>query len=186
MYRKNLIIVLALFAVLSLVSIAEASTWQQPSGTGNPDTPPAANANKPAPTSKRRVSSSHKASKKAAVVRCDPSKQQSADLSGTYKGIVNYPDGGLTGEATLTVTGNQFLLTLGNAAQTGRITAVTTCSYTAASLMLGEPKKAEPGQPPPAPLPVISLRVIKKGSDVTLTSVTGERRTFSFTPQTGK
>ena len=45
--------------------------------------------------------------------RCDPNQQEQTDLSGTYTGTVNYPDGGMTGEATLTITGNNFTLTAG-------------------------------------------------------------------------
>jgi hypothetical protein len=78
------------------------------------------------------------------------------------------------------------LLTFANAAQTGRITAVTTCTYTAASMMFGETKKSEPGQPALPPLPVISLRAVKKGSGLTLTTAAGERTSFSFAPKGGK
>jgi len=173
-----------LFGLVVVLSIAVAEGWKDQSVSSG--------ANKAAvkATPKAAAKSSPKANAKIApkanAGRCDPDKQQSADLSGTYKGIVNYPDGGLSGEATLTITGNQFLLSVGNAAQTGRITAITTCNYTAATMMFGEVKKPEPGQPAPPPLPVISLRAIKKADAVTLTAVPGERRTFSFAPKTGK
>ena len=187
MYRKNLASVLSLlFGLVVMVSIAMAQGSTDQSSVANSNSTPA-NANKSTATRKRRVSpGANKASAKTIAAPCDPNKQQPADLSGTYRGIVNYPDGGLSGEATLTITGNQFLLVVGNAAQTGRITAVTTCSYTAATMMFGEVKKTEPGQPAPPPLPVISLRAAKKANDVILTPVPGERRTFSFAPKTGK
>jgi len=185
MHGKNLASVLSLvLALLTIAAMAPAQGWKGQSTVANSNST-AGNANKSTTSRKRRVTGD-KASKKPAVVRCDPDKQQPADLSGTYKGVVNYPDGGLNGDATLTITGNQFLLVVGNAAQTGRITAVTTCTYTAATMMFGEAKKAEPGQPAPPPLPVISLRAVKSGNDVTLTTASGERRTFSFAPKAAK
>ncbi len=36
---------------------------------------------------------------------------EQTDLSGTYTGNVNFPDHGMTGESTLTITGNKFTLT---------------------------------------------------------------------------
>lgn len=187
MYRKNLASVLSLLlGLLAMVSMATAHGWIGQSSVANSNSTPA-NANKATATRKRRVNySAKKAGAKTIAAPCDPNQQEPADLSGTYHGIVNYPDGGLSGEATLTITGNQFLLAVGNAAQTGRITAVTTCNYTAATMMFGEVEKTEPGQPAPPPLPVISLRAVKKANDVILTPVAGERRTFSFAPKTGK
>src|SRR3954454_22880713 len=61
------------------------------------------------------------------------------DLSGTYTGTVNYPDGGITGPATLTITGNNFTLTPegGGTPVTGRISAVTTRGYTGVAMQMG-------------------------------------------------
>src|SRR2546421_12885146 len=36
--------------------------------------------------------------------RCDPNVQEQTDLSGTYMGTVNYAEGGLSGDVTLTIT----------------------------------------------------------------------------------
>ena len=162
----------------------------QPAGTtsGKTKSPTTENSSKSgtAATSTRERTVTKMSGHNKATGRCDPEKHQLSDLSGTYHGIVNYPDGGFSGDATLTITGNQFLLVVGNAAQTGRITAVTTCSYTAATMMFGESKSAEPGKPPPPPLPVISLRATKKANDLILATIEGERRTFSFAPKATK
>jgi len=112
--------------------------------------------------------------------RCDPTQQEQTDLSGTYTGTVNYADAGLTGDATLTVTGNNFSLTAGSTTQTGRITAVTTCGYTGATMMFGDLTPPTPSPNPPAALPAVSVRVKKVGDHVTIMTVPGERRSFSF------
>jgi len=119
--------------------------------------------------------------------RCDPTKQEQADLSGTYTGKVNYPDASLTGDATLTITGNNFTLSAGTTTQMGRITAVTTCGYTGATMMFGDLTPPTPSANPPAALPAVSLRARKMGDRVTLMTVPGEKRSFSFgTAGTGK
>lgn len=112
--------------------------------------------------------------------RCDPAQQEQADLSGTYSGKVNYPDASLTGDATLTITGNNFTLTAGSATQSGRITAVTTCGYTGATMMFGDLTPPTPSPNPPPALPAVSLRARKMGDRVTLMTVPGEKRSFSF------
>ena len=112
--------------------------------------------------------------------RCDPLQQEQTDLSGTYTGKVDYSDAGLTGDATLTITGTNFTLTAGSATQSGRVTAVTTCGYTAATMMFGDLTPPTPSPNPPPALPAVSLRVRKMGDRVTLMSVPGEKRSFSF------
>ena len=109
----------------------------------------------------------------AAPQGCDPTQQEPADLSGTYNGTVNYPDGNLSGDATLTITGNQFSLESGGSTLSGRVTAVKTCNYIGATLSIGE---ATPTQM----ATVISVRAQKTGDRLSLTSVPGERRSFSF------
>lgn len=118
--------------------------------------------------------------KKTWTGRCDPTKQEQADLSGTYTGKVNYPDASLTGDATLTITGNNFTLTAGSTTQSGRVTAVTTCGYTGATMMFGDLTPPTPSPNPPAALPAVSLRVRKMGDRMTLMTVPGEKRSFSF------
>jgi hypothetical protein len=119
--------------------------------------------------------------------RCDPTKQEQADLSGDYTGKVNYPDASLMGDATLNIAGNDFTLTAGATTQKGRVTAVTTCGYTGATMMFGDLTPPTPSRNPPAALPAVSLRVRKMGNRVTLMTVPGEKRSFSFgTAGTGK
>ena len=67
--------------------------------------------------------------------RCDNTKQEQTDLSGTYTGKLKHGDGP-TVDATLTVTGNTFTGTVGNESPHGKITAVTTCGYTAVTMMM--------------------------------------------------
>lgn len=109
----------------------------------------------------------------AAPQGCDPTQQEAADLSGSYSGTVNYPDGNLTGAATLTINGNQFTLESGGSTLSGRITAIKTCNYIGATIMIGE-------STPTQMATVISVRAQKTGDRLTLTSVPGERRSFSF------
>jgi hypothetical protein len=119
--------------------------------------------------------------------RCDPTKQEQTDLSGNYTGRVNYPDASLTGDATLAITGNNFTLTAGSTTQSGRVAAVTTCGYTGATMMFGDLTPPTPGPNPPPALPAVSLRVRKMGDRVTLMTVPGEKRSFSFgTAGTGR
>jgi hypothetical protein len=112
--------------------------------------------------------------------RCDNTQQEQTDLSGTYTGNVNYPDGGLTGDGTLTITGNNFTLASGTQNITGRVVATTTCGYTAAAMMLGEPTTSTPGQPAPQPPTTVSVRVKRNGSGIWMTPVTGAAHPFTF------
>lgn len=112
--------------------------------------------------------------------RCDPMAQEQTDLSGTYTGTANYAEGGLSGDATLTISGNDFTITSGSATQEGRVVAVTTCNYTAVTMMFGKPQVSTTTGTQPAPLPAVSLRARKTGSGLTLESVGGEARQFSF------
>jgi hypothetical protein len=111
----------------------------------------------------------------AAPQGCDPTQHEQADLSGTYNGTISYPDGNLSGDATLTINGNQFSLESGGSTLSGRITAVKTCNYIGATLMIGESTRAQMAT-------IISVRAQKTGDRLTLTSVPGERRSFSFGP----
>src|SRR3989441_12767222 len=78
--------------------------------------------------------------------RCDPNQQEQTDLSGTYAGRVKHGDEPVM-DATLTVTGNNFTMTSGSDTHSGRIAAVTTCGYTAVTVMMGDPMKS--GANPP-------------------------------------
>lgn len=97
-----------------------------------------------------------------------------ADLSGTYTGTVNYPDGSISGEGTLTITGNQFTLEAGGQTVTGTVRGVNTRGYIGAAMRFGDA----------LPATVSSVRVRKRGNRVTINSVRGETRQFSFTGRT--
>lgn len=100
------------------------------------------------------------------------------DLAGqSYTGTASYSEGGLSGPATLAFdSGNQFTLTPeGGTAMSGRYTAVTTRGYTGVTMMLN-------GTTPPT---IVSVRLKKMGNGVTIMSVPGESRQFSFTSSGG-
>jgi hypothetical protein len=114
---------------------------------------------------------------------------EQTDLSGTYAGTFNCDALGLTGDTTLTITGNQFTTADG---KTGRIVAATTRGYTAVALQTG-------GDPSPATTAttgaaatmaagatatptIVSMRARKSGDRLTLTSVPGATMQCSFTP----
>ena len=100
------------------------------------------------------------------------------DLSGTYAGTFDCADAGLTGDSTLTITGNQFTTSDG---KSGRITAATTRGYTGVAMQFGEVTPAASGQPNVAPT-IVSLRAKKSRDRLTLTSVEGATHVCSFTP----
>jgi hypothetical protein len=145
---------------------------------------------------KKKTSRRHKAKAKAADTgdastaampmpakktgRCDPTQQEQTDLSGTYTGKVKHGNEAAM-DATLTITGNNFTLTSGSDTRSGRITAVTTCGYTAVTVMMGDLTPPTPGPNPPAALPAMSLRAKKVGDSLTLTSVPGEPKSVMFT-----
>ena len=116
--------------------------------------------------------------KPRATGRCDPMQQEQTDLSGTYTGKATHADGSVT-DATLTVTGNNFTMTGGPEEMSGRITAVTTCGYTAVTMMSGDMTPPAPGTTKPANT-AVSLRLRKSASGLMLTSVPGEMRKVSF------
>jgi hypothetical protein len=121
----------------------------------------------------------HRKKAAPAMPRCDNTKQEQTDLSGTYTGKVKHGDQPAM-DCTLTITGNNFTMTGGPEAMSGRITAVTTCGYTAVTVMMGDLTPPTPGTAPPAH-PAMSLRAKKVGNSLTLTSVPGEPQMVSFT-----
>jgi hypothetical protein len=93
-----------------------------------------------------------------------------ADLSGTYTGTVNYAEGGMTGEATLTLTANTFTITAGSSTASGTLSARSWPGYTALSMRFGET----------LPATIISTRAWHKGRSLRIQSVSGESRKFTF------
>ena len=100
--------------------------------------------------------------------RCDPNQQEQTDLSGTYTGKMKMGDEAAM-DATLTITGNNFTMNAGSNTHSGRIVAVTTCGYTAVTVM---PEGANHAH---------SLRAKKMGNGLTLMSVPGEPEKIMFT-----
>src|SRR5215207_5603399 len=90
------------------------------------------------------------------------------DLSGTYTGtFVNCDAGGLSGETTLTITGNEFTTADG---KRGRVIASRTRGYTAVALqMSGASSK------------VMSFRGKKSGNKLTLSPISGATQQCTFT-----
>jgi hypothetical protein len=113
---------------------------------------------------------------KPSSVRTDPpvvaATTVQTDLSGTYAGTFNCEIAGLTGDTTLTITGNEFTTSDG---KTGRIVASTTGGYTAVALQVG-------GTDPAVAPTVISLRGRKNGNRLTLTSIGGAATKCTFVP----
>jgi hypothetical protein len=123
-------------------------------------------------TTKTKIHKTHKAT----GGRCDPMKEEQTDLSGTYTGKLTHGDGPAV-DATLTISGNNFTATAGSDTHSGRITAVTTCGYTAVTVMMtDDPNKAG----------AVSLRAKKVGDRLTLMSVPGEKVHVSFVPSGAK
>lgn len=103
------------------------------------------------------------------------------DLSGTYAGTFTCDPLGLTGDTTLTITGNQFTTADG---KTGRIVASTTRGYTAVAFQVGEMAAGAattPAETTTAPM-IVSMRARKSGDRLTLTSVPGAAMKCSFAP----
>src|SRR5690242_12381214 len=104
------------------------------------------------------------------------------DLSGTYAGTFNCDALGLTGDTTLTITGNQFTTAEG---KTGRIVASTTRGYTAVALQSGDVAAATATGAATATTTaptIVSMRARKSGGRLTLTSVPGSTMQCSFSP----
>ena len=111
--------------------------------------------------------------------KCDPMQQEQTDLSGTYTGKARHGNE-KPADATLTITGNNFTMTSGSDTHSGRVTAVTTCGYTAVTMMMGDMTPPKPGPNPPPANPAMSLRAKKVGDNLTLTSVPGEPKSVWF------
>jgi hypothetical protein len=111
--------------------------------------------------------------------KCDPTQQDQTDLSGTYTGKATHGKKPPV-DATLTITGNTFTMTAGPDTHSGRLTAVTTCGYTAVTMMMGDMTPPTPGPNPPPPNPAMSLRAKKMGDKLTLMSVPGEPMEVKF------
>jgi len=158
-------VVVALASTGLVVSAQNANSSMTSTNTSKPKT------KKPKKTAMARTSG-----------RCDPTKQEQTDLSGTYTGKADHGKGEPPQDATLTITGNNFTMTSGSETHSGRITAVTTCGYIGVTMMMGDLTPPTPSPNPPAALPAVSLRAKKVGDKLWLKSVPGEAMQVSFTP----
>jgi hypothetical protein len=104
------------------------------------------------------------------------------DLSGTYAGTFNCDALGLSGETTLTITGNQFTTADG---KTGRIVASKSGGYTAVAFQVGEMNPSTPSTTQPSAAPqIVSMRARKSGNRLILTPAPGSTMKCSFTTGT--
>ena len=108
-------------------------------------------------------------------------QSEQTDLSGTYAGTFNCDALGLSGDTTLTITGNQFTTAEG---KSGRIVASTTGGYTAVALQTGEVATGTAAATAAAATPptIVSLRARKRGNSLTLAPAPGSTMQCSFAP----
>ena len=187
-YAFLLAVILAVFGALMSAGFvvsaqnANSSTTMTNSNT-NASRPRRPRRPRPKPTPSTDATSDTMSETTAAATppqtgRCDPNKHEPADLSGTYTGKMQHGDD--VRDATLTISGNTITVTSGSDTHTGRITAVTTCGYTAVTIMHGDGGTSAPGATSP-PNKVMSLRAKKVGNSLTLMSVPGEPEKVMFT-----
>jgi hypothetical protein len=106
---------------------------------------------------------------------------EQTDLSGTYAGRVTMTGGHeMSGEATLTITGNTFALAAEGMTHNGRVYAVTTRGYTGASFYFAD--ITDPATNTPV---VAACRARKSGDNLWLTPVPFTRTKMTFTPGGG-
>lgn len=188
--RKSTIYLFVLgLAVVAMAAFACAGVVVSAQNT-NSSTTMAPEPTKPKPTRRGRrgtrkpaaaaADSSSTAAMPQKTGGCDPTQQEKTDLSGTYTGKVKHGTEPAM-DATLTITGNNFTMASGSDTKSGRITAVTTCGYTAVTIMMGDLTPPPPGPNPPPAHPAMSMRAKKVGDSLTLTTVPGEPQMASFT-----
>jgi len=174
-YPFVLVVVIGVFAALASAGLivsaqnSNSSTTMEPAAT-KPSKPRRHKA-KPKAAADATDTASMAETTPAAMPRkgrCDPNQQEQTDLSGTYTGKMKHGDDPAM-DATLTITGNNFAMTAGGNTHSGRIVAVTTCGYTAVTVM---PEGASHAH---------SLRAKRMGTGLTLMSVPGEPEKMMFT-----
>jgi hypothetical protein len=101
---------------------------------------------------------------------------EQTDLSGTYTGHIAMTGGHeMSGQGTLTITGNQFTIEMEGMSHSGRIYAVTTRGYTGVSLYFNDMTDSATNTP------VVAMgRARKSGDRLTITRVPGARTSITF------
>lgn len=119
-----------------------------------------------------------------AQTRASRMPTEQTDLSGTYAGTFTCDALGLSGDTTLTITGNQFTTADG---KSGRIVASTTGGYTAVALQTGDVPTgtAAATGATAAPPTIVSLRARRSRNSLTLTPAAGSTMECRFTPSRG-
>jgi hypothetical protein len=106
---------------------------------------------------------------------------EAADLSGTYTGRIRMSGGHeMSGNGTLTITGNQFSLEAEGMTHSGRIIAITTRGYTGATLWFSDQTDSATNT-----MMAFSVRVRKGRNTITMTPVPGVRNRFWFNGRSG-
>lgn len=106
---------------------------------------------------------------------------EAEDLSGTYTGRVRMSGGHeMSGEGTLTITGNTFTLASEGMTHNGKIIAITTRGYTGATLWFTDLTDSVSNTPLAA-----GVRVRKGRNTITMTPVPGSRNKFWFNGRAG-
>lgn len=101
---------------------------------------------------------------------------EATDLSGTYTGRVRMTGGHeMSGQGTLTITGNSFTLEAEGMTHSGKIIAITTRGYTGATLWFSDQTDSATNTPLAA-----SVRVRRGRGSVNITPVPGSRNRFWF------
>jgi hypothetical protein len=103
---------------------------------------------------------------------------EQVDLSGTYTGRVTMTGGhDMSGDGTLTITGNTFTLAVDTMTHNGRVYAVTTRGYIGAAFYFPDITDSTTNTPV-----VANVRARKSGDRLTLTPAPGTRTRLTFTP----
>lgn len=101
---------------------------------------------------------------------------ETSDLSGTYMGQLRMTGAHeMSGQATLTINGNQFTLEAEGMSHRGRVYAITTRGYTGASFYFGDLTDSSTNTPV-----VASVRSRQSGKSLTLSPAPGARTRLTF------
>lgn len=105
----------------------------------------------------------------------EPDTTDQTDLRGDYSGRISFPDGRVVGDATLTITGNEFVITTAQGGDANRIAGVfgvaQTQRYKAVALRILRPDGTSE---------TLSLRLKQVGNEFFLQNVNEEDNTFNL------